>query len=233
MITVITRTTRSFVFPLTKAECRELAECLLESLELEAGDLELCLVDDAEMSLLHEQHLGGIGPTNVLAFPEESEPGDTADFPDDAFAGSPDVYDGNDADEDDGTTYGQDCDDADDGEYCDDEESDDAEYDDAYDDEYDADDDDEPDGPEVFMPEMLQDAYAEGDEDFAPFVAGSIVFSVDALHRECVLYDQPPQVYFARLLAHAMLHLTGVPHGAFMEERMDFAVDQALASLAD
>ncbi len=209
MISVHTRTGRGFVFPLTRSECRELALRLMDALELEAGELELCLVDDVEMSMLHEQHLGGIGPTNVLAFPNESEEFD----PTGAFAGEmldPDAaeYDESDVMEDDD---------------ADDEAANDAQ-------EY-AEEDDS-DGPQVFLPEMFEGDFSEeyaACECGAGIIAGSIVFSVDALHRECVLYDQEPGVYFARLLAHALLHLSGVPHGEFMEERMDFAITQALA----
>ncbi len=209
MISVHRRTGRGFVFPLTRIECRELASSLMESLELEVGDLELCLVDDAEMSALHEQHLDGIGPTNVLAFPSETDAHDLAD----SFSGG---------------LADSDLDGFDDGEaggYADDA----GEYDAA---DCDEDEDEDADGPEVFLPEMFDDTYSEdyaAGEYCAGIVAGSIVFSVDALHRECVLYDQEPGVYFARLLAHALLHLSGVPHGEFMEERMEFAVTQALA----
>ena len=197
MITVHTRTVRGFVFPLTRGECRELAYGLLDALDLEAGELELCLVDDVEMSGLHEHHLGGIGPTNVLAFP--NDPDEPEGF--DAFDASGEYEDGPGALES----------------------------------------EDDADGPEVFLPDDLPGGMSGGmPGDFPEFVeppdagcydtlvSGSIVFSVDALYRECVLYGQEPHVYFARLLAHALLHLTGVPHGEFMEERMDDAVEQVL-----
>lgn len=205
MITIHTRTSRRFVFPLAGSECREIAAGLLESLELRSGDLEICFVDDVEMSALHEQHLRGIGPTNVLAFPEESEADEL-----------PDVFDEMNGGEGYAEAYDFDSDALE-------EDAADFEGENFYEET------DEGDGPEVFLPEMLHEGFTAEADATGGTVAGSIVFSVDALHRECVLYDQFPHVYFARLLAHALLHLTGVPHGAFMEERMEYAVAQVLA----
>jgi len=38
------------------------------------GELSILIVDDAQISELNEQYLGRHGPTNVLAFPMDSEP---------------------------------------------------------------------------------------------------------------------------------------------------------------
>lgn len=57
-----------------------------------------------------------------------------------------------------------------------------------------------------------------------PAFLGSIVLSVDTLAREAHLYGQDPQAHLARLLSHALLHLSGVPHGEEMEDLTDRAV---------
>ena len=46
---------------------------------------------------------------------------------------------------------------------------------------------------------------------------GTLLFSVDTLYRECLLYGQPPQEHAIRLLAHGMGHLMGLDHGPAMD----------------
>jgi probable rRNA maturation factor len=54
---------------------------------------------------------------------------------------------------------------------------------------------------------------------------GSVAISVDAVEREAVLYGQNPLEHFARLLAHGLLHLSGMEHGDEMYELTERAVD--------
>jgi len=49
------------------------------------------------------------------------------------------------------------------------------------------------------------------------FLAGSLFVSLDSLHRECLLYGQPPGSYLCRVLAHGLAHLAGFDHGEDME----------------
>ena len=46
---------------------------------------------------------------------------------------------------------------------------------------------------------------------------GSLVLSVDTLHRECLLYGQDPREHCLRLLAHGLGHLAGYDHGPEMD----------------
>jgi probable rRNA maturation factor len=46
---------------------------------------------------------------------------------------------------------------------------------------------------------------------------GSLYISLDALHRECLLYGQAPAAHLRRLLAHGLAHLAGFDHGNEME----------------
>jgi probable rRNA maturation factor len=46
---------------------------------------------------------------------------------------------------------------------------------------------------------------------------GSLFVSLDALHRECLLYGQAPAAHLRRLLAHGLAHVAGFDHGAEME----------------
>lgn len=55
------------------------------------------------------------------------------------------------------------------------------------------------------------------DED-VPVQLGSLVFSVDTLHRETLLYGQYPEEHCLRLLAHGIGHLVGYDHGPEMDE---------------
>jgi probable rRNA maturation factor len=57
---------------------------------------------------------------------------------------------------------------------------------------------------------------------------GSIVISVDAVERESVLYGQNPLEHFARLLAHGLLHLSGMEHGDEMYELTERAVEAVI-----
>ena len=51
----------------------------------------------------------------------------------------------------------------------------------------------------------------------AGVLEGSLFVSLDALHRECLLYEQAPAGYLRRLLAHGLAHLAGFDHGEEME----------------
>jgi probable rRNA maturation factor len=53
---------------------------------------------------------------------------------------------------------------------------------------------------------------------------GYIVLSIDALEREALLYAQPVQEHFVRLLSHAILHLAGFEHGQIMADLTEGAV---------
>jgi len=56
--------------------------------------------------------------------------------------------------------------------------------------------------------------------DAAPLgvaLGGSLVVSLDALYRECLLYGQDPAAHLGRLLAHGLAHLAGFDHGDEME----------------
>jgi probable rRNA maturation factor len=48
-------------------------------------------------------------------------------------------------------------------------------------------------------------------------LGGSLFISLDALHRECLLYGQAPSAHLCRLLAHGLAHLAGFDHGKEME----------------
>lgn len=61
------------------------------------------------------------------------------------------------------------------------------------------------------------DEQLEGD-DGAPLQLGSLVFSVDTLHREARLYGQDTPEHCLRLLAHGLGHLAGYDHGPEMDE---------------
>lgn len=53
---------------------------------------------------------------------------------------------------------------------------------------------------------------------------GSIVVSAEAVDREALLYGQPVQEHFLRLLSHGVLHLAGFEHGTMMDELIEQAV---------
>ena len=69
--------------PIEVGRWAELARRVLEARGMK-GDTEVSLlfVDEAAMSHLHEQFLGLSGPTDVLSFPIEDEPGPTGRSPD-------------------------------------------------------------------------------------------------------------------------------------------------------
>ena len=54
---------------------------------------------------------------------------------------------------------------------------------------------------------------------------GYIVISIDAVEREALLYAQPVQEHFVRLLSHGILHLAGYDHGEIMGELTEQAVE--------
>ncbi|RRD72307.1 MULTISPECIES: rRNA maturation RNAse YbeY [unclassified Desulfovibrio] len=48
--------------------------------------------------------------------------------------------------------------------------------------------------------------------------AGALLFGVDSMRRECLLYGQEPVEHTLRLLAHGMAHVVGFDHGFGMDE---------------
>lgn len=68
------------------------------------------------------------------------------------------------------------------------------------------------------------------DED-VPVQLGSLVFSVDALHRETLLYGQEAEEHCLRLLAHGLGHLAGYDHGPEMDEMCSEMLHAATAWL--
>ena len=69
-------------------------------------------------------------------------------------------------------------------------------------------------------------AGASGDGD-APVQLGSLVLSVDALHREALLYGQDVREHCLRLLAHGLGHLAGYDHGPEMDDLCDVMLSGA------
>jgi len=61
---------------------------------------------------------------------------------------------------------------------------------------------------------------------------GSICLSADTVRRESFLYRQNPQEHAIRLLAHAVLHLTGVEHGQVMDGLTEQATEHLKQELA-
>ncbi len=57
---------------------------------------------------------------------------------------------------------------------------------------------------------------------------GGIALSLETLRREAFLYGLDPTEYAARLLSHAVLHLSGLDHGEEMDVLTEKAVDAAL-----
>ena len=51
---------------------------------------------------------------------------------------------------------------------------------------------------------------------------GTLLFSLDTLRRECLLYGQEPGEHALRLLAHGMAHLCGLDHSAQMDAVSDY-----------
>lgn len=54
---------------------------------------------------------------------------------------------------------------------------------------------------------------------------GTLLFSLDTLHRECLLYGQEPAEHALRLLAHGMAHLCGLDHSEQMDMVSQFFMD--------
>ena len=61
-----------------------------------------------------------------------------------------------------------------------------------------------------------------------PLQLGSLIFSVDTLHREALLYGQELQEHCLRLLAHGLGHLAGYDHGPEMDALCATMQDAAL-----
>lgn len=59
---------------------------------------------------------------------------------------------------------------------------------------------------------------------FGHDVLGLIALSVETLDREIFLYGQDPREHVIRLLAHSILHLSGLEHGHRMERLTEQAV---------
>lgn len=53
---------------------------------------------------------------------------------------------------------------------------------------------------------------------------GQVALSVDAVEREALLYGQDPVEHLVRLLAHGLLHLSGLDHGGEMYDLTEAAV---------
>lgn len=58
---------------------------------------------------------------------------------------------------------------------------------------------------------------------------GTLLFSLDTLRRECLLYGQEPGEHALRLLAHGMAHLCGLDHG----QRMDTVSEHFMKAAAE
>ena len=61
---------------------------------------------------------------------------------------------------------------------------------------------------------------------------GSLLFSLDTLRRECLLYGQEPAEHALRLLAHGMAHLCGLDHGEQMDMVSQIFMDAAIQAVA-
>ena len=61
---------------------------------------------------------------------------------------------------------------------------------------------------------------------------GTLLFSLDTLHRECLLYGQEPTEHTLRLLAHGMAHLCGLDHGEQMDMASQIFMDAAIEAVA-
>lgn len=74
MIEIVRETVRPD-FPAGKSGLAAILESLLAALGLAGKGLVLTLTDDRGIARLNRRFLGLVGPTNVLAFPEEEEGG--------------------------------------------------------------------------------------------------------------------------------------------------------------
>ncbi|WP_320170085.1 rRNA maturation RNase YbeY [Maridesulfovibrio sp.] len=61
-------------FPLSRQELVRLSGMLLNVLGLDCFDFDLKIVDDSAISVINEEFLGCVGPTNVLSFPFSENP---------------------------------------------------------------------------------------------------------------------------------------------------------------
>ena len=61
---------------------------------------------------------------------------------------------------------------------------------------------------------------------------GTLLFSLDTLHRECLLYGQEPAEHALRLLAHGMAHLCGLDHSEQMDMVSQIFMDAAIQAVA-
>lgn len=61
---------------------------------------------------------------------------------------------------------------------------------------------------------------------------GTLLFSLDTLRRECLLYGQEPGEHALRLLAHGMAHLCGLDHGEQMDAVSGYFMEAAAEAVA-
>ena len=61
---------------------------------------------------------------------------------------------------------------------------------------------------------------------------GTLLFSLDTLRRECLLYGQDADEHALRLLAHGMAHLCGLDHGVQMDMVSQYFMDAAAEAAA-
>ena len=61
---------------------------------------------------------------------------------------------------------------------------------------------------------------------------GTLLFSLDTLRRECLLYGQEPAEHALRLLAHGMAHLCGLDHSEQMDMVSQIFMDAAIEAVA-
>ena len=73
-------------------------------------------------------------------------------------------------------------------------------------------------GPTNVLSFPIDEQIAGPEDKDVPVQLGSLVFSVDTLHRETLLYGQDPEEHCLRLLAHGLGHLAGYDHGPEMDE---------------
>lgn len=73
-------------------------------------------------------------------------------------------------------------------------------------------------GPTNVLSFPIDGQIAGPEDEDVPVQLGSLVFSVDALHREALLYGQEAEGHCLRLLAHGLGHLAGYDHGPEMDE---------------
>ena len=60
---------------------------------------------------------------------------------------------------------------------------------------------------------------------------GTLLFSLDTLRRECLLYGQDCAEHALRLLAHGMAHLCGLDHGEQMDMASQIFMDAAMEAV--